>query len=90
MSFTWWIHWEFFPPSLINVRHTKTLLSIIFAPPGSLISIRKNDHGSKIYKPKLHNPIENIVKIATDLNCQGVAYLNGHIYGFCNSLVNQN
>lgn len=79
-----------FSTKLNQCEAYKNVLSIIFAPPGSLISIRKNDHGSKIYKPKLHNPIENIVKIATDLNCQGLAYLNGHIYGFCNSLVNQN
>lgn len=58
----------------------QNLLSIVFAPPGSLISIRKNDHGSKIYKPKLHNPIENIVKIATDLNCQGSLFGWSHLW----------
>ena len=46
--------------------------------------ICENDNGSTIYKAKLHNPIENIVKIATNVNCQR---MNGFVYGFGNSLV---
>ena len=38
----------------------------------------KNDNGSAIYKAKLHNPIENIVKIAANVNCQR---MNGFIMG---------
>ena len=46
--------------------------------------ICENDNGSTIYKAKLHNPIENIVKIATNVNCQR---MNGIVYGFGSSLV---
>lgn len=76
-----------FSTKLNQCEAYKNLLSIIFAPPGSLISISKNDHGSKIYKPKLHNPIENIVKIEINVDCQRLAYLQGLAYGFGNSSV---
>ena len=46
--------------------------------------ICENDNGSTIYKAKLHNPIENIVKIAAKENCQR---MNSLVYGFGNSLV---
>ena len=46
--------------------------------------ICKNDNGSTIYKAKLHNPIENIVKIATNVNSQR---MNGFVYWFGNFLV---
>ena len=46
--------------------------------------ICENDNGSTIYKAKLHNPIENIVKIAANVNCQRMDSL---VYGFGNSLV---
>ena len=46
--------------------------------------IRDNDNSFTIYKAKLHNPIENIVNIATNLNCQR---MNGFVYGFRNSLI---
>ena len=46
--------------------------------------ICKNENGSTIHKAKLHNPIENFVKIATNVNCQR---MNGLFYGFGNSLV---
>ena len=46
--------------------------------------ICKNDNGSTIYKAKLHNLIENIVEIATNVICQR---MNGFVYGFGNSLV---
>ena len=46
--------------------------------------ICKNNNVSRIYKAKLHNPIKNIVKIATNLNCQR---MNGLVYLFGNSLV---
>ena len=32
-------------------------------------------------------PFQNVVKIATNVNFQGVAYLNAVVYGFGNSLV---
>ena len=41
----------------------------------------------KKYKANLHNPIENIVKMAINVNCQRVAYLHGLVYGFGNSSV---
>ena len=46
--------------------------------------ICENNNGSTIYKAKLYNPIENIVKIATNVNCQR---MNGLVCGFGNSLV---
>ena len=46
--------------------------------------ICKNENGSTIHKAKLHNPIENFVKTATNVNCQR---MNGLVYGFGNSLV---
>ena len=49
-----------------------------------MVYICENDNGSTIYIAKLHNPIENIVKIATNVNCQR---MNGFVYGFGNSLV---
>ena len=45
--------------------------------------ICENDNGYTIYKAKLHNPIENIVKTVTNVNCQR---MNGVVYGFGNSL----
>ena len=44
----------------------------------------ENDNGSTIYKAKLHNPIENTVKIAINVNCQRT---NGLVYRFGNFLV---
>ena len=46
--------------------------------------ICENDNSSTIYKAKLHNPTENIVKIAANVNCQRMDSL---VYGFGNSLV---
>ena len=46
--------------------------------------ICESDNGSTIFKVKLHNPFENIVKIATNMNCQR---MNGLVYEFGNSLV---
>ena len=46
--------------------------------------ICENNNGSTIHKAKLHNPIKNIVKIATNVNCQR---MNGLVYLFGNSLV---
>ena len=43
----------------------------------------ENDNASTIIKTKLYNPIVNIVKIATNVNCQR---MNGVVYGFGNSL----
>ena len=65
----------------------KNLLSIVLGPPRWLTFLYKNDHGSVIYKAKLQYPIENIVKIAINVNCQRVAYSDGLVYGFGNSLV---
>ena len=56
-------------------------------PPGWFIFLCKNDNGSTIYKAKLHNSIENIVKIAANVNCQRVTYSDGLVYGFGNSLI---
>ena len=49
-----------------------------------MVYICENDNSSTMYKAKLHNPIENIVKIVTNVNCQR---MNGLVYGFGNSLV---
>ena len=43
-----------------------------------MIYICENDNDCTIYKAKLHNPTENIVKIATNVNCQR---MNGLVYG---------
>ena len=48
-----------------------------------MVYICENDNSSTMYKAKLHNPIENIVKIVTNVNCQR---MNGVVYGFGNSL----
>ena len=61
--------------------------SIVLVPPAWLIFICENDNGSTIYKAKLHNSTENIVKIATNVNCQRVVYSDGLFYGFGNFLV---
>ena len=42
------------------------------------------ENGSKTYKAKLHNPIANIVQIATNMNCQRI---NDLVYGIGHSLV---
>ena len=49
-----------------------------------MVYICENDNGSTIHKAKLHNPIENIVKIAANENCQR---MNSLVYRFGNSLV---
>ena len=41
----------------------------------------------KKHKANLHNPIENIVKIEINVDCQRLAYLQGLAYGFVNSSV---
>ena len=41
----------------------------------------------KKHKANLHNPIENIVKIEINVDCQRLAYLQGLAYGFGNSSV---
>ena len=70
------------------MRHTKTYrLFIVLGPPGWLILFCENDNGSIIYKAKLHNPNENIVKNATNVNCQRAAYSDGLVYGFENCLI---
>ena len=70
------------------MRHTKTYrLFIVLGPPGWLILLCENNNGSIIYKAKLHKPNENIVKNATNVNCQRAAYSDGLVYGFENSLV---
>ena len=71
----------------MKVRHTKTYcLFIVLGPPGWLILLCENDNGSIIYKAKLHNPNENIVKNATNVNCQRAGYSDGLVYGFENCL----
>ena len=60
----------------------KNMSSIALRPPAWLIFICENDNGSTISKAKLHNPIENIVKIATNVNCKRVAYSDALVYGF--------
>ena len=65
----------------------KNLLSIVLGPPRWLTFLCKNDNGSIIYKAKLQNILRNIVKIAINVNCQRVAYSDGLVYGFGNSLV---
>ena len=62
-------------------------LSIVLGPPGWLTFLCKNDNGSTIYKAKLQNPIESIVKIEANENCQRVAYSNGLVCVLGNSLV---
>ena len=70
------------------MRHTKTYrLFIVLGPPGWLILLCENYNGSIIYKAKLHNPNENIVKNATNVNCQRAAYSDGLVYEFENCLV---
>ena len=49
-----------------------------------MVYICEDDNGSTIYEAKLHNPIKNIVKIATNVNCQ---IMNGLVYVFGNSLI---
>ena len=46
--------------------------------------ICENNNGSTIYEAKLHNLTKNIVKIATNTNCQRMKSL---VYVFGNSLV---
>ena len=58
--------------------------SIVLGPPAWFIFICESDNGSTIYKANLHNSIEYIVKIAINVNCQGVGYSHGLVYGFGN------
>ena len=70
------------------MRHTETYrLFIVLGPPGWLILLCENYNGSIIYKAKLHNPNENIVKNPTNVTCQRAAYSDGLVYGFENCLV---
>ena len=67
------------------MRHTETYrLFIVLGPPGWLILLCENYNGSIIYKAKLHNPNENIVKNPTNVTCQRAAYSDGLVYGFEN------
>ena len=68
------------------MRHTKTY-HIVLGPPGWLTCLCEDDNSSTIYKAKLHNPIENIVIVTTNMNCQRVAFSGGLVYGLRNYLV---
>ena len=70
------------------MRHTKTYrLFIVLGWPEWLILLCESDNGSIIYKAKIHNPNENIVKNAANVNCQRAVYSDGLVYGFENCLV---